>query len=319
MASSSFPLEAQRVRPWPLADRIPAAAPVLCLALLLTWLRPIGYVGGDADDWHYLQAIRCAAEHGYCLPSNHWWQRFPIVAPSALASALLGESARTLWVVPAFYAAAAILLFVALVERQFGRAAALIGGFALVLTPVFTDRLLQIGINIAELAFMLAAAFCLQSAARTRSIGWTIASGAMLALAVQSRATALAALPLFGAALFLSPLGRKHAAIFGLGFLAPLAAETAAYAAAGADPLLPWKLSLAHTSIASTALEQEVSRGLPLFNLAVIDGWRPRPADRLEGAFDRAPQAARPASGGACGASRRPAAAAGPRRLLRPV
>ena len=81
---------------------------VAAVALALMALNPVGYVGGGWDDWYYLQAARCAAEHGYCTPTEHWALRFTVVAPLGWSMALLGESREALWVVPAAYSLAAL-------------------------------------------------------------------------------------------------------------------------------------------------------------------------------------------------------------------
>ncbi len=249
---------------------------VAAAALILMALNPVGYVGGGWDDWYYLDAARCAAEHGYCPPGDHWARRFTLVAPLGWSIALLGESRPVLWIVPAAYSLAALALLVSIVARQFGRPAALVAGLALLLTPAFGERMLHVGVDIPELAFALAALLCAQRCARTGSGRWAIASGALLALAILTRPTALALLPLLVGAFLLVPQLRRRLIPLGLGLLAPILIEGGAYWIAAGDPLLPWKLSLAHGSIPSSELQSGVDLGQsPLFNVAFIDGWRP--------------------------------------------
>lgn len=250
--------------------------PVAALALILMALNPVGYVGGGWDDWYYLDAARCAADHGYCLPGDHWARRFTLVAPLGWSIALLGESRVVLWLVPAAYSLIALALLVSIVARQFGRPAALVAGLALLLTPAFGERMLHVGVDIPELAFALAAVLCLQRCARLGSGRWAMASGALLALAILTRPTALAMLPLFIGALLLVPPLRRFVIPLGFGIVAPVLLEAAAYWIAAGDPLLPWKLSLAHGAIPSTELQNGVDFSQsPLFNVAFIDGWRP--------------------------------------------
>jgi len=239
-------------------------------------LNPVGYVGGGWDDWYYLDAARCAAEHGFCLPGDHWARRFTLVAPLGWSIALLGETRFVLWIVPAAYSLVALALLVSIVARQFGRPSALVAGLALLLTPAFGERMLHVGVDIPELAYALAAVFCLERCARLGAGRWALASGALLALAILTRPTALAMLPLFLAACLLVPSLRRFAVPLGLGVLAPMLIEAGAYWIAAGDPLLPWQLSLAHSAIPSTELQGgvDLSRS-PLFNVAFIDGWRP--------------------------------------------
>ncbi|HTU10110.1 MAG TPA: glycosyltransferase family 39 protein [Allosphingosinicella sp.] len=250
--------------------------PVALLALVLMALDPVGYVGGGWDDWYYLDAARCWAEHGYCLPGDHWARRVTLVAPLAGSIALFGESRAVLWLVPAAYSLAALALLVAVVARPFGRPAALLAGLALLLTPAFGERMLHVGVDIPELAFALAAIACLQRAAQARSGLWAAAGGALLGLAILTRPTALAMLPLFVGAMLLVPSLRRGLLPFALGGLAPLLIEAGAFALMTGDPLRPWALSLAHGAIPSSELEPgvDLSRS-PLFNIAFIDGWRP--------------------------------------------
>jgi hypothetical protein len=249
---------------------------VAAAALVLMAANPVGYVGGGWDDYYYLQAARCAADHGFCLPAEHWARRFTLVAPLGWSIALLGDSRQALWLVPAGYGLAALALLVLIVRRAFGPVAALLAGLALVLTPAFGERMLHIGVDIAELAFALAAIACLQGRVRTGHAGWPLAAGALLALAVLTRPTALALLPLFAGGLVLARARWSFMALFALGFGAPILAEVAAYAAMTGDPLFAWKLSLAHATIPSTELQAGVDLGQsPLFNPAFIDGWRP--------------------------------------------
>jgi hypothetical protein len=119
-------------------------AVALAAALTLVVLAPVGYVGGAWDDIHYLEAARCTAEHGFCVPDDHWGRRFPLVAPVGFVLALFGESRQALWVVPLVYSLAAVTLLTATVQRTFGQSAALIAGFLFAVTPVFSERILHL-------------------------------------------------------------------------------------------------------------------------------------------------------------------------------
>ena len=60
------------------------------IALLL--VNPIGYIGGGWDDWQYLDASRCWAQQGSCLPRAHWESRWSVFVPIAAIVSLLGKS-----------------------------------------------------------------------------------------------------------------------------------------------------------------------------------------------------------------------------------
>ena len=93
---------------------------VLLIAVAALLIAPIGYVGGGADDSHYLEAARCWSAAGFpCLPENHWASRWPSVAPIAVATGLLGESRLTVGLGPLFAWIACISLVAALGTKWF--------------------------------------------------------------------------------------------------------------------------------------------------------------------------------------------------------
>jgi hypothetical protein len=120
IAASSWGLPAD-VRP---DIRLSPLSLALLTALLLMALAPLGYVGGGWDDRHYLEAARCAAANGFCLPEDHWARRFTLVVPTGLAAALFGETRQALWLAPAAYSLAAVTFFTLTVQRCYGRRAA---------------------------------------------------------------------------------------------------------------------------------------------------------------------------------------------------
>nr|WP_295670747.1 glycosyltransferase family 39 protein [Sphingomonas sp.] len=255
-----------------LPARYPVAV-VLGLTLLLALLVRAPYVGGDGDEYHYLIAARCAAEHGACLPLDHWGRRYPIVLPVAAALHMFGEGQGSLMLAPLAYALAAAGLFTVLVQRQFGRAEALFAGIALAVTPAFAARVPELNIDIPELAFVLAALLCLQIAVRRGRIGWVIGCGVMLGLAVQARPTSLVLLPILVGSLLLLKRARWTMPLMA-GVAFPNLIEAAVYWVQAGDALLPWRLSLAHNAVPSSALLPGVdTHRSPLFNPAYIAGW----------------------------------------------
>lgn len=276
MASAKFERTSKRIGASAIFPRLAPALAVILLATLLIALNPVVFVGGGNDDFHYLQAARCFAENGFCVAPDHWWSRLPLVAPLGASIALFGASRASLAIVPFAYSLAAILLFVAMMQRQFGRVPATIAGLALVATPVIADDLVRLAVDLAELAWLLAALFCLQSRARGGDFRWLVLAGMCAALAVETRATSLVALPVFAAALLLMKSRTRDLAAFACGFAAPMAAQSIADLAFTGNALHHWQLQLGHTALPSTQLPQAAANsGSPILNLAIIRAWPP--------------------------------------------
>lgn len=263
-------------RHWGLSAFRLLALPLLAL-IILKLISPIGYVGGGSDDWHYLQAARCTAEHGLCLPQSHWWVRFPLVAPMGLSLALLGETRFAILLVPLIYAIAAIILFTLNVARAFGRLPAIVAGCVLVATPVFTKSILQPNVDLVEFTWLMAAILALQSAVSRNSQGLALIAGMFLAITIMSRPSALAILPILTLGFVIAPAEvRKLALPVGIGIAALLSLETVLYWTTTGNPLFGWMLSLHHTRIPSSELATSVDTlKSPLFNPAYIAGWKP--------------------------------------------
>ena len=278
MTSATFSLFGQRAearsgRRWTM---LPARHPVIAvciLTLLLALCVHAPFVGGDGDEYQYLTAARCAANHGFCLPQDHWWRRYPIVLPTGVALRLFGEGQTSLMLGPLAYGLAAVGLFTALIARQFGRAEGLIAGIALATTPAFGTRVPELNIDIPEFAFVLAALFCLQTAVWRDRLSWVIACGAMLGLAVQARPTSLVLLPVVVIGCLALKRMRWVSPLLA-GVALPNLAELLFYGLRWGDPFLPWRLSLAHNAVPSSALMPGVdTQRSPVFNPDYIAGW----------------------------------------------
>lgn len=248
---------------------------LLMLLLAVGTLDPIGY-SGFGDEPLYLQAARCIAAHGYCLPETHWAARFPLVAPVGWSLRMLGEGYGAVMVAPLLYAAAAVLLLIANVRHRFGARAAGIAGTMLILTPAFASRASVMSIDVVELAWSLAAVLAWQVAAERRQVRFALLAGALLGVAVISRQTALAFAAVLAAGTpLLTRSFRPLAIAAAAGFAGMLAAEALFHLAVDGDALLGWRLSLGHTRIPSTELSAAVDlRESPLFNPDFIGGWR---------------------------------------------
>lgn len=270
----SWTVPAGALRPAPL---------LLLLALLVLMALPSGYQGGGGDDWHYLEAARCWnasggwLTSGACLPADHWQARWPLIAPMALAIGAFGESRASVQLVPLLYAAGALILFSSVVERLFGRGAALAGGTALLFTPAFAMTMIQPTINIVEIAFLLGFAAAALTALESGRAGWAFVAGLSLALAMASRETALVTgLVAAGAGLFLPAARRRLGIAAAAGIAVPILLEMLLFALRTGDPLRRAALALGHVAIPSKEFVAKAEPGgLPLFNPDVIAGWVP--------------------------------------------
>lgn len=246
-----------------------ALAAVLALWVSLMLLNPVGYVGGGSDDARYLEAAQCVvAQGGWCTPSTHWSARWPTVAPLAGAIALLGETRTALGVASAPWAAAALLLLVALVRRWTSAVAAMLAGCVLALTPVFTLRSLSPNADLPELTFLLGAWLA-------ASKGRPLVCGLLFGLAICTRETAAAALVILPIALLWKRLPPRSVGLGAFGLVLPVSAEAVFYGVTAGDPLLRLHLALAHTRIPSTELTTGVDRHLPILNFELVRHWKP--------------------------------------------
>jgi len=268
----------------------PASAwllPVIAL-LALTFVNPIGYMGGGGDDWHYLQGARCAVREGLCLPQTHWEARLPLVLPMSLAMRLLGENAASVQLVPLLYALAGLVLFSLNVRRLFGTTAAAIAGAVLAATPAISMHALQPMVDAVEFAWCMAALLAGQLALERRSRSIAALAGACLAVAIFSRTTSIVMLPICGLIWLQLPRDARQLALpFCAGMAAVFAAEAAAYWITAGDPLYSWRLMLRHARIPSTELAPWVdTTKSPLLNPDFIAGWRPSMGIRVHWSID---------------------------------
>lgn len=257
----------------PVPQFVIAALPALALAIAFMVQSPIGYLGGGGDDWQYLEAARCLVEQGWCLPQTHWAARLPMTYSTAAAILLFGEARQTLWLVPIVYGLAGLSFFVSVMLERFGRRPAMIASIALVSTPAFGGQLLSLNVSLVEFGFAMAGLFALHRAALGNVRAWAMGGGAMIGLAIMSRTTSLALLPILFLVLVRMDRARLVAPLLG-GVILPLACEAAVYGAITGNPAFSWALALGHTGLQSSALPAGVEPGLsPLFNPAVIGGW----------------------------------------------
>lgn len=244
--------------------------------LTVSWIHPLGYIGGGMDDWRYYRAAQCLLDDGNCLPRNHWQGRWPINLPLAASVALFGANRFAVGLPSLLYGLGCLILTFHLIRRMADDRTALIATGLFALIPDFTIRWLQPNIDTPELFFLLASAAFIQLYARQRN--WQTACGAGLALglALQARETAIIALPvLVIGAWRAGATNIRHWVAAGLGLALPFAAEFVVYGLWTGDPFYRRALSLDHAQIRSQNLQLEAGASTsPFFNPDYIRAWR---------------------------------------------
>lgn len=266
-------------KPWtgtPVWRHWPALA-VALLALACVAINPVGFIGGGGDDTHYLDAARCWVVQGApCLPTSHWWTRWPIIAPMAGAIALFGESRASVGAGAFFYWSASIALVGWIGANWFNRRTGFVAAALLALTPSVTAPALQPNADIPELAFQLAALAAATLGLRHQSRSWAVIAGLLAGIATQTRDTS--ALFAISAALgwLVLPKNRRSVLLWAIpGFLAAMIGEAVIYAIATGDPLWRFELAMRHAGIPSDELAANVDTSArPFFNPGFIAGWK---------------------------------------------
>lgn len=252
-----------------------ALAAVFALSCVL--INPTGYVGAGADDEHYLAAARCWVEQGMpCLPPNHWWTRWPAIAPVALFSALLGESRLTISIGPFLYWMWSLVAVAWLGTLWFNWRAGAVAAAILAAIPAFAVTAFDPTCDGPELAFQLAALLAATIAYRRQSALIATAAGLAAGLALQARDTSVVFVTVSGLVwLLLEPRRRKILLWAVTGLLAAIFAEIAFYGFATGDPLLRYRLALGHVAVPTHALPDgfDTSQS-PLFNPDYIKAWK---------------------------------------------
>lgn len=263
-------------------------AGIAATLMLILIVNPVGYIGGGMDDWQYLGAARCWAEHGPCLPHDHWQGRWPIVAPLAAAIALFGESRLTIGLPSLAYSIGCLWLLCWLGNRLGGKPVGYFAALFLLVVPAFAVGVLDPSVEAAELFFLLGAACCVVRYADSLSSGWAFAAGLSLSLAFQVRETAIAAVPLAVLALWLIARKDSKAWLFAAsGAAMPLIAELLIFWVSTGDPLWRRQLSLVHTQIASTEIRAAIDTSRsPILNPDYIANWRRDPGIHIHWLVD---------------------------------
>lgn len=255
---------------WPLLG-------LLLLATLAVAINPVGFVGAGGDDNQYLRAAECwIANNGPCVPSSHWWSRWPVVAPMVAGMGMFGETRLGVGLGALLYWAVCIGSITWIAARWFGRAAGYIAGAALTLTPIFTASALQPTADVTELALQLAALALGIAAFDRQSRGYAIAAGVVAGLALQARDTSFLFVGATIAAWFFLPRQRRRVLVWATaGFAGAMLAEVAVYALATGDPFWRYKLALHHATIPSGEWATPVDTSAsPILNRRFISAWK---------------------------------------------
>jgi hypothetical protein len=249
---------------------------LLTATLVALAISPGGFVGGGGDDGRYLEAARCWADRGLCLPDNHWSGRWPVFAPVALLINLFGESRAVVQIWPFICGAGAVMLLAYVGDRLFGPRVGLAAGLLLLATPAYALRLMRPNVESVELCLILLAVICILNWKDRSSPVWAFGAGLAFGFAFQVRETAaISALMAFAAVLMTQRPIAKHVMIAAAGFALPLALELLLLGWVTGDPFYRRTLSMAHAQIYSSELASWVDRSRsPLFNADYIAGWR---------------------------------------------
>ncbi|MCJ8191824.1 glycosyltransferase family 39 protein [Sphingomicrobium aestuariivivum] len=255
------------------------------LAFILI-VNPVGYIGGAWDDWQYLNAARCWVENGPCLPGDHWQGRWPVIAPLALSTGLLGESRFAVGLPYLLAFLALCFLITRIGNRLAGPPIGWMVATLLLAIPAATIKMYQPSVEPIELALLAGSTLALLHYGDRHDARPILLSGLLLGLAFQVRETALlAALPLaLGALALKAPV--RHIALAVTAFLLPLLVEMLVFGLQTGDPFHRRALSLGHTAVPSTELRGEVAEGPPLFNSQLIANWRHVPGFRVHWLVD---------------------------------
>jgi 4-amino-4-deoxy-L-arabinose transferase-like glycosyltransferase len=256
-----------------LAAHPPAAAAAALFAILLPVL--FKHPAESGDPVEYYNAARCVADQLVCVAHDHWSARWPVFAPTGLLFGLGGESRATLGLFPTLHALAAVALFAAILQRCFGREAALAGGLLYAAMPLTSELAMQLNADMLELCFLLGATLALLAArGRGGSAAHLLLAGALFGLAVETRTTAVVTAGTIGAALLFFRWPPRSLVLIAAGGAAVLAASGLWQWAVTGDPLHGFRLALSHTKVPTTALPPGTdTSGSPFFNLELIRNW----------------------------------------------
>jgi 4-amino-4-deoxy-L-arabinose transferase-like glycosyltransferase len=261
--------------------RVEAGGVVALVALgaaVLVW-RWVGFQGHD--DAYYATAALAWVRHFPALGTEHWALRYPLVLPMAACLAVFGHSLGVL-ALPNLVAYVAWLGVTYWCMREwFGLAAAMFAMLAGILVPEFPVQATYANPDILELALVMGAFWCHQSAlSRADRVLPLLHCGALAGLAFLTRETS-AALVLYFAivAVFRPGMPRRSYALIALTFAVVVGVEFAYFGLRTGDFLYRVHLSINHDHVdraaqaaaaaaAGHALDSEgVLAGGPVFQL----------------------------------------------------
>lgn len=252
-------------------------AGIFVAIVVLLLLNPGGYIGGGQDDWRYLHAVRCWREYGPCLPQNHWQTRWPLIAPTAALTWILGESRLTVSLAPLAASVLALLTLGAVGNRLLGRPVGWLGVLAFAAIPAFSFQFTDLTVESTELLFIFAGFLAILIWEREGAPIWGFVAGLAFSLAFQTRETSIVAAGFAGLYFLMRKTGPKMPFVLWgcAGFAVPLLVEFATFAISTGDPFWRRRLALHHVLVPSSELLGPVDPNhSPFFNIAYIANWR---------------------------------------------
>jgi hypothetical protein len=256
---------------------IAAFALAALAALAAAAVNPIGYVGAGWDDEQYLAAARCwVAQGGPCVPTSHWWTRWPLVGPMAVLLGTLGESRFAAELAPGLWWAMALGMAGWLGTAWFNWRAGALAIALLGTAPIVAFNAFDPNIDIPELALQLSALAVATIAYRRQSRRVAIAAGVVAGLALQARETSVLFLCASALTWFALPRESRRVLLWAVaGVAGAELAEMLAYAVGTGDPFMRARLALGHTDIPTNQLATgfHSNRG-PILNPDYIRAWK---------------------------------------------
>jgi len=238
-------------------------ATTLCAFLILVAIFWVGFLGSD-DVAYWDGATRWSTQFPY-VGTSHWTLRHTLVIPMAFSRLLLGDGLAAMALPSLLYALGVIVVLAIWTQSAAGIRSAIAVLILVITCPQFVLLASTADVDIPELFFVVSAFFALERAIRSEagrisadegssrpidhSAAWPrlLIAGALLALAMMSRETAVLAIATIGV-LFLAGYGmeRRFYLVIGIGFAAIAGLELAYLWGMTGQPFYRFNIALHH-------------------------------------------------------------------------
>lgn len=223
---------------WGVACAVYAAA-----IIAVSW---VGFL--ETDDLAYAQAAEGWLSSAPFLGQSHWALRHLIVLPLAASFRVFGRSEASLAAPMLAYGFGLLLLTGLCVRRVAGPVAGALAALLVASMPAFAFGATTIYTDVPEAFFVTASLWTFHFATASRRRDGFVLAGVLAGCACLTRETAVGLLILY-AVLFVAGHGRRGDYVWmGVGFLAPVAADTAYLWLMSGDPL--WRVHIAQRAVA---------------------------------------------------------------------